>query len=415
MTGDLGERGLDRPLGFTEALCARWHEAIPHGLQVVAAALCTRAVTRAELAEAVERIGVRHPGAASGIVVDAEGRQRFVPSDPNAVVVAEAPAGSRWRDRFADQLVSRLDLDRALWRVELVASPADADVPAVVIVSGCHALLDGVSATVVLCELLQPADDRGPGRRLPAMEDLLPARAPTAAPGRSPEADRWPVARRAAAPDRTFGFTDRTVAADTVAALQRRAHQEQTTIGALLGVACTRARATVPGAGDHAGFNVPFDVRPRVSPRLPADAVGAYFGRAHVYSSGVECDAEPWRAARRLSSDLHDELAAMVQPPTWDDSTIDALLADLVRDDRDRFDLSVLLTDLGVRDLGPVSACFVTTVQTTGVEAFVVSAVSPAGGDLCLGFGWPRPLVDDEVARAYADAVVDQLAELARV
>lgn len=414
MTGDLEERGLDRPLGFTEALCARWHDAIPHGLQVVAAALCTRPVARDELAEAVERICVRHPGAATRIVVGADGRLRFAVADASAVAVTCAPPGAPWRDRYAEQLTAPLDLTRALWRVELVASPTDAAAPAVVIVSGCHALLDGVSATVVLRELLHPADDPAPGRRLPAMEDLLPAHAPPAAPGLSPEADRWLVARRAAAPDRTFGFTDRTVDADKVAALQRRAHQELTTIGALLGVACTRARATVPGAGGHAGFNVPFDVRPRVSPPLPADTVGAYFGRAHVYSSGVVCDSEPWRAARQLSRDLGDEFAAMAQPPAWDDSTIDALLADLVRDDRDRFDLSVLLTDLGVRDLGPVSACFVTTVQTTGVEAFVVSAVSPAGSDLCLGFGWPRPLVDDAVAHAYADAVVEHLTKLAR-
>ena len=104
----------------------------------------------------------------------------------------------------------------------------------------------------------------------------------------------------------------------------------------------------------------------------------------------------------------------MVRPTAWDDTTIRALLADLCRDDRSSFDLGVMLTDLGVCELGPsVSAFFVTTVQTTGVEAFVVSAASPEHGALCLGIGWPRPLVDDTTAHRYADELVTQIIRLA--
>ena len=405
--------GLDRPLGFTESLCARWYEVIPCGLQVVAAVVCARTVTRAHLVRAVDRICAHHPAAASRVVDDGTGCLRFAPAVPGAVAVAEAPPGTRWRDRYAAQLSSPLDPTQALWRVELVADPVDADVPTVVLVTGCHTILDGISATSVLRELLGANDVTSDGP-LPAMEDLLPVEAPAAAPGASPEADRWPVARRAPSQERTFGFTDRTIDRDLVVALQQRAHVERTTIGALLAVACSRARHVVPAATDHVGFNVPYDVRPRTTPKLPATAVGAYFGRAHVFASGARCDAEPWDAARDLSEQLQHELATMVRPTSWDDETIRALLRDICRDDRSSFDLGVLLTDLGACDLGPdVTACFVTTVQTTGVEAFVVSAVSPEERDLCLGIGWPRPLVDDDTAHRYADELVRQLARLA--
>ena len=416
MTGDADVEGLDRPLGFTEALCARWYDAIPRGLQVVAAALCTRPVEREDLVVAVEGIRTRHRAAASRIAEGADGRLRYVPAEPATVTVAVAPAGARWRDRYAAQLTVPLDLSRALWRVELVPSPADAAVPAVVLVAGGHTLLDGISATTVVRELLHEPDDIAitAGPRLPAMEDLLPDSAPPAAPGLSPESDRWPVARPAPSASRTYGFADRTVDHETTSRLQTRAHAEQTTIGALLGVACTRARTVVPGASDSLGFNVPYDVRPRVSPPLPAGCVGAYFGRAHLYTSGPSCDREPWSAARDLSAQLHAELAAMARPPAWNDGAIRALLADLCRDDRASFDLGVMLTDLGVCELGPsVSAFFVTTVQTTGVEALVVSAASPAGGELCLGIGWPRPLIGNDTARAYADELVAQIARLA--
>ncbi len=248
------------------------------------------------------------------------------------------------------------------------------------------------------------------------MEDRLPVDAPPAAPGASPAAERWSVAQRAPAQERTFGFTERTVDHDTVTAVHRRARTEHTTIGAVLAVACSRARHAVPGATAHVGFNVPYDVRSRATPPLPSAAVGAYFGRAHLFASGAQCDDEPWAAAVDLSDQLHRELAAMVRPAAWDDDTVQALLRGLCRDDRSSFDLGVLLTDLGECDLGPeVSACFVTTVQTTGVEAFVVSAVSPVDRDLCLGIGWPRPLVDDTTAHRYADQLVTQITRLAGV
>jgi len=405
--------GLDRSLGFTEALCVRWYEAIPQGLLVVAAAWCTRPVERADLLAAVDRIRTRHPGAASRIVGNDDDVLRFAGAAPDSVEVSVAPAGSRWRDRYAAQLATPLDLAHALWRIELVSSPTDERVPAVVIVAGCHALLDGISVAIVARELLD-ATDTGATVRLPAMEDLLPPSAPPAAPAVSPEVDRWPVARRAPASSRSYAFVDRTVDRHTAAALEARAHAEHTTIAAVLAVACTRARTVVPGARDELGFNVPYDVRPRVIPALPAQSVGAYFGRAHVYASGTRCDDDPWTAARDLAAQLHDEVAAMVRPPAWNDDTLRSFVAELCRDDRTSFDLGVLLTDLGRCDLGPsVSRFFVTTVQTTGVEALVVSAASPRGGDLCLGIGWPRPLVDDAVAHRFADELVVQLGRIA--
>jgi hypothetical protein len=63
---------LDRPLGFTEALCAEWYDAIPDGLQVVGALAWDRPIAATDLARAVARVRDRHPALGSRIVRDAE-------------------------------------------------------------------------------------------------------------------------------------------------------------------------------------------------------------------------------------------------------------------------------------------------------------------------------------------------------
>lgn len=407
---------LDRPLGFTEALCAEWYDAIPDGLQVVGALAWAASIAEADLRAAVARVRGRHPALASCIVRDADG-WHFAPAAPDAVELRVAPAGSAWRERCAAALADPLDLARSLWRVELVIDPADAPEPAVVIVAGGHAVLDGISLTQVLHDLVtdDAATELAP---LAPMEDLLPAHVPASsgppAPGTVPEAERWTVERSAAASARTFGFTDRALAADVVRALHDRARAERTTIAAALMVACCRARTAVPGHRRTVGFNVPFDVRGRVTPPIAGATVGAYFGRAHVFGDGPASDDDPWAAARVLDAALLADIATAARPPAWDAATVRALVAGLCRDDRTTFDLAYLLTDLGRVDLGPhATGMWCTTVQTTGVEALVVSAAGVAGA-LDLGVGWPRPLTSDATAAAFADALVTQLTALAR-
>jgi hypothetical protein len=180
-------------------------------------------------------------------------------------------------------------------------------------------------------------------------------------------------------------------------------------------VACCRARTAMLGHRPVVGFNVPFDLRARVTPPIPAVTVGAYFGRAHVFGDGPSCDGEPWAAARTLDAALRDDIATAARPPAWDATTVHELVAQLCRDDRSTFDLAYLLTDLGRVDLGPhATGMWCTTVQTTGVEAFVVSVAGVAGA-LDLGIGWPRPLVGDATATAFADALVAQIHALAGV
>ena len=82
---------------------------------------------------------------------------------------------------------------------------------------------------------------------------------------------------------------------------------------------------------------------------------------------------------------------------------VQALMAGLARAGRSRFDLAFMLTDLGRCDLGPLATGFwFTTVQTAGVEALVVSAAGVADR-LELGIAWPRPLLPDGDAEAFAN------------
>jgi len=412
---------LDRPLGFTEALCAEWYDAIPDGLQVVGALAWGEPIAADDLRAAVARVRARHPALASCIVRGADDVWRFATAPGDRVELRVIPAGSAWRDRYAAALAEPLDLTRALWRVELVVDPADAPEPAVLIVTACHAVLDGISLAQVLHDLV--TDDASTGSRAPlapcaSMEDLLPAHAPatagTPAPGTVPEAECWRVEQPAPASARTFGFTDRTVDAAVVRALHERARAEHTTLAAALMVACCRARTAVPGHRPLVGFNVPFDLRSRVTPPIPAATVGAYFGRAHVFGDGPAADRDPWAAARTLDDALRADIATAAPPPAWDATTVRALVAGLCRDDRTTFDLAYLLTDLGRVDLGPhASGMWCTTVQTTGVEALVVSAAGVAGA-LDLGIGWPRPLTGDATATAFADALVAGVHALAQ-
>ena len=409
---------LDRPLGFTEALCAEWYDAIPDGLQVVGALAWDRPIAAVDLARAVARVRDRHPALGSRIVRDAEDGWRFAAAASDAVDVRVAPAGVAWRERFSAALADPLDLTRALWRVELVTDPADTPEPAVLIVAGCHAVLDGISLAQLLRELVTDHDN-SPLPQLPAMEDLLPSTAPppavTPAPGAAPEPDRWSVQQPAPAAARSFGFVDRTVDADVVHTLHDRSRAEHATLAAALIVACCRARTAFPGQRPLVGFNVPFDLRGRVTPPIPGATVGAYFGRAHVFGDGPRCDDDPWASARAFDAALRDDIATAARPPAWDATTVQDLVAQLCRDDRTHFDLAYLLTDLGRLDLGPhATGMWCTTVQTTGVEAFVVSAAGVAGA-LDLGIGWPRPLVADLTATAFADALVAQVEALAHL
>ena len=398
-------------MGLTEALCAEWYDAIPYGLQVVGAVEVDRPISIEQLSIATDHALRRHPILSSRIE-RVNDDWWFTPSPRPRAVVRRAPSGSSWRDRFAAALATPLDLSDSPWFVELVVDPTDAPERTVIIAVGCHAMFDGVALTQFLRELIEGSDDPTPLSVQLPMEDHLPLATTSLAPSTLNLDDQWPVQQRASASHRAFGFLDRRIEAVTVDALLARARAERTTIASALATTSCRARHALTGHGNVVGFNVPFDARRRVTPPLPHDTIGAYFGRAHLYGDGRASDSDPWEEARRLDAALRAEIAGASQPSAWDSNSIRTQVAELCRDDRSTFDLDVLLTDLGRVDLGPAARGYwFTTVQTTGLEAFVVSA-SSADGALDLGIGWPRPLVSDDTAQTFADVLVTQLHEL---
>jgi hypothetical protein len=123
---------------------------------------------------------------------------------------------------------------------------------------------------------------------------------------------------------------------------------------------------------------------------------------------------DPWARSRVLEQQFAAELEAALVPQPWATDDVGRLLDRVTRPDRDEFDLSYLLTNLGAVDVGPVvTGLWFTTVQTGGVEAFVVSAATVAGA-LHLTVAWPEPLVDRVTGAALADALTDAVTRMAR-
>ena len=408
----MAPNALIRPMGLTEALCAEWYEAIPFGLQVVGAVALDRPLSLERLQDAAERVKARHPLLSSGIE-RINGDWWFTESESTTADIRLAPTGSSWRDRFAAAQSTLVDLRSSPWFVELVSEPTDATESSVVMVVGCHAIFDGIALAQVLRELIDDSADTSRESPLPAMEDFLPARAIDLTPPTMTVTDQWQVEQQSPATDRSFGFLDRFLDATTVDALHKRTKEEHTTIASALAVACCRARRTLTNHGEVVGFNIPFDARRHTNPPLPNNTVGAYFGRAHVYGNGTTSDNDPWSEARRLDVALRAEIEHASRPARWDSRDVAAQVAELCRDNRESFDLDVLLTDLGTVELGPdARGLWFTTVQTTGLEAFVVS-VATCNGVLALGVGWPQPLVSDATALAFTDALVQEVQSLA--
>ena len=295
---------LDRGAGLTESICAEFFERIPCGLQVVAAATLSAQPTLASVRSAAEVVADRHPVLASTLVrVGADG-WRFRRARPAPVTVSLAPPGTAWRQRFTAAFDEPLDTGQALWRVELVERPTRTTEPAVLIVVAHHAAVDGVSAATLLCELAvlalgQPLHPKTPERVAP-MEDLfrLDKGAP-ANPWRVSKAEAWRVVQTAPVEARRFRCTMRSVPGEAVQALRTRARNEGTTVTGALMAVLADARRRFAWATGTVGFNIPADVRPRVSPPLSGDHVGAYFSRAHVIAQMAELDQDVWSRAAR--------------------------------------------------------------------------------------------------------------------
>ncbi len=402
--------GLQRPLGLTETICAEYFRQVPCGLQVVAAVTIDRELPRDAVREAAERVRQAHPVLASVLQREAGGRWRFGPAGPDAVEVRGAPSGSAWRDRFRAALQEPLDPARALWRLEVVERPTDAPQTSALILVAHHAAVDGESALTILTELLQSARPTALPA-LPALEDLLPdvPASPGAAAGAVAEG-AWPVLQEAPTGQRTFGFLTLEVPGDVLAAVHTRAQEEGTTVTSALMVALCAASRALPDTTDTIGFNVPADARGRVTPPLDAQTVGAYFVRSHIFADRSDAPRDPWALARDLAHAAHADVSACLRrPAAWTTDEVAALVRRQCDDRRSHFDLAFLLTNLGaVRLPDDVHGFWFTTVQSTGVEAFVVSAATLAD-TLHLGVAWPDPLVDrasgETLAQAFRDAL----------
>jgi hypothetical protein len=409
--------GLERRLGYSESVCAEFFDQIPCGLQVVAAARLAVVPSERALREAIHAVVRRHPVLSSVLDRDRDrdrdGAWRFRPGT-GAPVDPRVVQGVAWRDRYQAALTEPLDPDRSLWRVELVVDPSDEDAPAVLVVVGHHAALDGVAAATILGELVRGGDTGPPLPRAEAMETLLPP--PTdegPAPGVAPPGRGWPVEQRAPVAQRRLALTTREVGATPLARIHRRAHEEHTTVNAVLMAVLVDVHDEIDPVGEVVGFNVPADVRRRLDPPLPPDQLGAYFARPHVWARRADRTPDIWARARAMETAFAADLeACLTSGPSWQPGQVARLVEGLADPERDRFDLAYLLTNLGVVELGPsVTGLWFTTVQTAGVEAVVVSAATVAG-QLHLTVAWPEPLLGPSTGAAVADLLVERLAAL---
>ncbi len=412
-----GTMALERGAGLTESICAEFFDRIPRGLQVVAAATLSAQPTLASVRSAAEVVADRHPVLASALVRARAGGWQFQLALPASVTVSQAPPGTAWRQRFTAALDKALDPGQALWRVELVDESAHTAEPAALIVVAHHAAVDGVSAATLLRELAAAALGQPLKPLVPEivgpMEELFRLDSGRAAnPGRVPDAEAWRIGQSAPVEARRLRCTMRSFPREAVQALRTRARNEGTTVTGALMAVLADARRRFAWATETVGFNIPADIRPRVRPTLASDLVGAYFSRAHVIARMAALDEDTWSRARVLEAAFREDLPGCFVRRPWAPGDVRDLLDDVCRPGRSTFDLAYLLTNLGAVDAGDaVTGMWFTTVQTAGVEAFVVSGAT-VGGTLHLTVAWPEPLVRPSEGEDLADALVDGLRDL---
>lgn len=408
---------LERPLGLTESICAEFFDRVPCGLQVVAAATLAGRPELSVLNEAANSVAGCHPVLRSVLVRDRARGWRFRAGTESQVDVRMAPPGSAWRERFRAALDEPLDTEHRLWRVELVDHPTDAPEPGALIVVGHHAAVDGISAATLLQELVRaafghdlPVEDQSP---IVPMEDLLPVTdGSLPVPGQVQVDEAWRVGTVAPVEQRRLRCTMRSLPSGMVEALRSRSHAAATTVTGTLMAVLVGARRSLSGATGTVGFNLPADVRPRVSPQLARRLVGAYFARSHVIAHAEELGGDPWSRARALERAFQEDLTRCLTRRPWTPADAATLIEQVSRPDRSTFDLAYLLTNIGVVEAGSVmTGMWFTTVQTAGVEAFVVSTAT-VGSTLHLTVAWPEPLVDQSEGECLADVLVEGLASI---
>lgn len=406
-----------RRLGWSEAVCAEMFDQLPCGLQVVAAARLTHVPDIRAVAASADAVRARHALLGCSITRDGEGAWWFRPA-PEARPDVTAVHRQSWRDRYVHALRSPLGPGGLPWRAELLVGPTDDEAPAFLVVTGHHAVLDGVALAALVAELVDGPAPHSPAPPLaPPVEDLLPRRpAGTASPAPAAAAPGtgWPVDRAAPPADRRLGVTTLELGAGVVDGLRRGAHAAATTVNAALMSALCTVQRQAGAVAAPIGFNVPADLRRRLDPPLPPGQIGCYFARPHVWDHG-DADLDPWARARALETAFTADLTASFDAgPAWRPADVAATVRALCRPERDRFDLSFLLSDLGRLDLGSaVTGLWFTTVQTAGVEALVVSAAS-VGEGLQLTVAWPEPLLATKTALALSARFEATLVELAR-
>ena len=385
---------------------------------MVAVATLSERPTLASVRAAADMVASRHPVLASALFHEGSAGWWFRPAPAASPVVRQAPPGATWPARFTAALDEPLHPQQSLWRVELVNSAIFTNEPPALVLAAHHSAVDGVSAATLLRELaslsLGHPLGRGDPKPVEAMEDLFAADKEVAAGlSQVPQSVAWRVACSAPVEARRLRCTMRTVSAEVIRTLRARAGGMGTTVtGALMALLVDAGRRFAWTTGT-VGFNIPADVRARIDPPLSGDLVGAYFARSHVIAEQAECDVDPWLRANALAASFRRDLAKSLTKEAWTGGELDDLTAEVTRADRATFDLGYLLTNLGVVDAGPaVTGLWFTTVQTAGVEAFVVSCASVCG-NLDLTVSWPEPLVTRSDGEALADALLDSISALA--
>ncbi|MFN8038580.1 MAG: condensation domain-containing protein [Acidimicrobiales bacterium] len=416
-----------RALGYVESFLALAQDRVGGAFHIAAAAELRGPVDHAAFTAALEVLHRRHPllGATVHEVVDGPeaGSWRFADEVPFSAVPVRFGTGAVDDDGVAAALGSDLD-DRfaqggPLWKVDLLEVPGTDR--ALLSLSMHHVIGDGMSVWTLLGHLVDvygelvaggtPERERRPVQ--PPVEHLLPRVDAAVNPweGTGDVPPPWTFAPVPFA-DRATQVVIRDLEAPLVAALHAGAHRRGTTVNAALVSAIVRASSLLPGHQVDGQLSVPTNVRPRVVPPVPDDAVGALFRDVFVAFDEPALAGDLWDGARLLEQRYLDGAAAQLAwTPDVTPAQLHADVDPFLDPTRDWYALPMAVTNLGRLAAGPedaplaVESLYANVSQRTA-NIGVVLAVATVRDRMHLTFSHTEPLLGVADTEALADQVV---------
>ncbi len=416
-----------RALGYVESFLALAQDRVAGAFHIAAAAELRGPVDHGAFTAALEVLHQRHPllGATVHEVLDGPdaGSWRFADEVPFSAVPVAFGVGGVDDAAVVAALASDLD-DRfaqggPLWRVDLLEVPGTDR--SLLSLSMHHVIGDGMSVWTLLGQLVAAYGDLVAGRSPERERRPLPPPVEHLLPHVDAAVNPWDGAGATPAPwtftpapfaDRATRVVVRDLDAPLVSALHDGAHRRRTTVNAVLVSAIVRASAVLPGHRVDGQLSVPTNVRSRVEPPVPDDAVGALFRDVFVGFDEAALVGDLWDGAGLLERRYLDGAAAqMARTPDVTPAQLHADVDPFLDPTRDWYALPMAVTNLGRLVAGPedaqlaVESLYANVSQRTA-NIGVVLAVATVRDRMHLTFSHTDPLLGVDDTEALADEVV---------